>query len=57
MIWPKIRRQSHKCYSGELVQFAISTNQKPLRYLTELGYQAFAQLDVCYPEVSLSSSL
>ena len=49
IIWPKIKYQSHKCYSGELVQFAIGTNQKPLKYLTDLGDQALAQLDFCYP--------
>lgn len=50
MIWPKLKRQTHKCYSGQVVQHAIATNQKPLKYLIDMGYQAFTQLDVCYPE-------
>ena len=44
MIWPRIKYQSHKCYSGELVQFAIGTNQKPLKYLTDLGYQVLIRV-------------
>lgn len=48
--WPKIVQETRLCFDGVLVQYAIAKKQKPLKYLIDMGIQAFAQLDVCYPE-------
>lgn len=51
--WDRVRR-ADRCYVGVLIQKAISNDLPPLQYLTEAGYTAMAQMDVCYPKEDLS---
>jgi len=51
--WDKVRK-ADRCYIGVLIQKAISNDLPPLEYITDAGYQAIAQMDVCYPKEDLS---
>lgn len=45
------------CYVGILIQKAMSKLLPPLEYLTNAGYQAIAQMDVCYQSNSIAADI
>lgn len=62
--WPEIENSSN-CFVGTMVQSAISKKLPPLKYLTDMGYDAIIQMGSCeeasgkciYPQIDALEKL